>query len=132
MDKEKRKTHRIPMPWVDRIFARLADIYGERFTGKFSKREYMDMEKSRWAGGLYGLDGDQIKNVLNLCLNNKIKEPPNLVEFFAFAKEWKAPPPPKPPIIAASPEVTSHYMNLIREKLNDKRAQSNAALSHKR
>lgn len=129
MDAAKRETYKLPIAWIDRIFARLTDIYGERFTGKFSKPEYMDMEKLRWSGGLYGLNGDQIKNVLNLCLNNKIKEPPNVVEFFHYAKEWKAPAPEKPPVQSASPETQAHYMKLIREKLNAKGITCNAGLS---
>jgi len=129
MDAAKRETYKLPSAWIDRIFARLTDIYGERFTGQFTKPEYVDMAKLRWSGGLYGLNGEQIKNVLNLCLNNKIKEPPNVVEFFHYAKEWKAPAPERPPVKTGSPETQTHYMNLIREKLNAKNAKHDASLS---
>lgn len=118
MDEQKKKSYKLSQEWIDRIFSRLIDIYGHKFTSKFSKPEYMEIEKTRWRSGLYGLTSEDIKKVLNLCLNNKIKEPPNPIEFYHYAKSYKLPPPPKPEFARASLEIKNKYMELIREKLN--------------
>ena len=117
MDEAKAEAFKIPTTWIDRIFARLTDIYGERFTSQFSKPEYMELAKLQWRAGLYGLDGDQIKRVINMCLNNEIKDVPNVVEFFHYGKGWKA-PVQKHEIPQASKEVASRYMDEIRGKLH--------------
>ncbi len=129
MDAAKQEKYKLPMIWVDRIFSRFDDIFGEKFTRKFSKAEYRDLEKMQWASGLYGLNGDQIKSVLNLCLNNQIKEPPNVIEFYHYAKRWREPAPTPVITSKANPEIQSHYMQQIRTKLNGQGAPSDTSLS---
>lgn len=110
--------YKLPTEWIDRIFQRLIEIYGVKFTVKFSHPDKVDIEKARWRAGLYGLNSQEIKKVLNLCLNNEIKEPPNVIEFFHYAKNYKTPPPPKLAIKSASHETAAKYMDEIRRKLS--------------
>lgn len=120
MDAAKAEQFKLPLVWIDRIFARLTDIYGTQFTSSFSKPEYMEMEKQRWRGGLYGLNTDQIKKVLNMCLNNEINTVPNVIEFYHYGIGWKAPIPKPEPKTERNKEVASEYMTKIRTMLNGK------------
>lgn len=119
MSEIKRETFKCSIQWVDRVFQRLTEIYGEKFTGKFSKPEYMELEKERWRSGLYGLSGQEVKFVLNLCLNSKIKEPPNVIEFYHYGKQWKQPDPEPKPTTVAAKETQQLYMNKIRDILKN-------------
>jgi hypothetical protein len=126
---EMETAYKLPIEWIDRIFQRLTDIYGVKFTSKFSHPDKVDIEKARWRSGLYGLNSQEIKKVLNLCLNNEIREPPNVIEFYHYGKNYKSPPPPRVIIKTASPETASKYMDEIRKKLNG--SHRNTAISQK-
>ena len=81
MDDAKKESYKLPAEWVDRIFLRLTEIYGVKFTGQWTKPDYMDMAKTLWRGGLYGLNSAEIKHALSICLNS-LNTPPNAIEFF--------------------------------------------------
>lgn len=118
MDKTRGEAFKLPAEWVERIFLRLSEIYGSKFENQFTKPEYVELEKYRWRGGLAGLNAAEIKNALNICLNH-LNQPPNVVEFYKYAKEYTPAPLKRPEPVKCSPEKQAHYMQAIREKLNN-------------
>ena len=117
----KMDKYKLPLEWIDRIFQRLTDIYGSRFTTRFAKSFYVDIEKTRWQSGLYGVSAEEIKHVLNLCQTSMIKDAPNLIEFYHYCKGIKKPPEKKASQFvrtAASKKVSEKYLKLILDKLH--------------
>lgn len=114
---ENKISYKLSDTWIERIFARLTEIYGERFTCRYSQPQDMERVKLQWRAGLYGLSVDEIKKVLNMCLNNIIKDPPNMIDFFHYARSYKVPMEPKPPIPSGDPEVAKHFIKEIKDKL---------------
>lgn len=113
--------YKLPIEWIDRIFKRLTEIYGSQVTARFSKSFYIDIEKTRWQAGLYGVTADEIKHVLNLCQSGMIKELPNVIEFYHYCKGMKKPAPKKAEQFArtdAQKKTSATYIKLILDKLN--------------
>jgi len=77
----------IPPAWIDRIFHRLGEIYGEAFTAKLC--EY---QKTIWRNGLYGATADEIKKVIELCRIGVIRRPPSVIDFYHYCKGHNLPP----------------------------------------
>lgn len=125
MDDQKMTSYKVPVEWVDRIFVRLNEIYGDRFIDKFGKPEIYELERTRWQSALIGCTAEEIKRVIEYCRTGFIKDAPNAIEFFHWCKGHKI-TPPKPHTVNAAPksEIAKQYMDLIREKLNG-RAKSN-------
>lgn len=116
MDKFK-----LPEEWIDRIFKRLTEIYGDRFSSFFTSSFRIDIERSRWQSGLYGVTADEIKHVLSLCQQRIIKEPPNLIEFYHYCKGEKKPPmPTKTQFVRTESDkkASEKYLKLILDKLH--------------
>lgn len=133
MEPKKKADFKLPPEWIERIFARLTDIFGEQFTSQFKKPEYMEIEKTRWCTGLYGLNTDEIKHVINMCLTNQIRNPPNVVEFFHYGKKWKKPTPRPPERTERDKQVASEYLGKIRTLLHGKtQSHSNTSLPYQR
>jgi hypothetical protein len=131
MDAAKRESYKLPAEWVDRIFLRLNEIYGDKFMGQFSKPEYIDLAKTVWRGGLAGLNSSEIKHALSICLN-ELSTPPNCIEFFHYAKKYRVPPPPKVEPTKASQEVHKLYMDKIKGILNGKLKPNNRDIGSNR
>jgi len=132
MDEEKTKDFKMPLEWIERIFKRLAEVYGARFASKFTNPSYVDLEKTRWQSGLYGATADEIRHVLEMCRQGLIYEPPNVIEFFHYCKgvrqPFVKPKPPEPP--KAQTELGQKYLKLIMDKLNGRLdSEGQAALS---
>lgn len=118
MDRAELSKFKLPADWIDRIFLRLTEIYGEKFTRQWTKPDYMDLAKLQWQSGLYGLTSDEIKKVLNLCLNGFIQTPPNQIEFYHYGKNYKIPKTPAPDIPKANAQTQKLHMEKIRGILN--------------
>lgn len=123
----------IPAEWIDRIFIRLSEIFGTKFASRFTNSSYIDIEKTRWQNGLCGLTADQIKNVIDLCKNGLVNEPPSVVEFFHYAKGLRKPPSPKKSDYTrteSQQKLGEQYLKLITDKLHGRLDQEGeAALS---
>lgn len=70
--------------WIERIFARLAAIYGKEFAYKWGEVN-VDEVKATWADALAGFDGEAIKGALTAC--EDVAKCPNLPEFKAMCRQ---------------------------------------------
>lgn len=125
--------YKLPVEWVDRIFKRLAEAYGSKFASKFLNPSYVDMEKTRWQSGLYGVTADEIRHVLSLCQQGIIADPPNVIEFFHYCKGAKQPPEKKTSVYTRTESEQKNgekYIKLIMDKLHGRLdSEGQAALS---
>lgn len=111
---------KLPVEWIDRIFKRLAECYGDKFASKFLNPSYVDLEKKRWQSGLYCVTADEIRHVLKLCRDGIIPDPPNVIEFYHYCKGLKKPPISKNSIYTRTESEQKNgekYIKLILDKL---------------
>jgi len=88
----------LPLPWVDRIFDKLALVYGRDFTGRWDGLPIASV-KTDWAHELSGFDAhpEAIKHAL---LSVNPAKPPTVLEFRQLAANApkmaaiELPPPP--------------------------------------
>lgn len=119
MDEQIKTSYKIPSEWIERIFKRFAEIWGERYIAMFRSEWEIDLERTRWQSGLYGATSEEIRKTLDMCRTGYIKDPPNAVEFFHYCKGHKQPPPkPKTVMTTATKELGQQYIKLIRDKLH--------------
>lgn len=119
MDEHKTVNFKVPVEWIDRIFYRLNEIYGDKFINKMGNERVYELERVRWQSALVGCTPDEIKRTIELCRTGYIANPPHALEFFAWCKGHKI-TPPKPTINTSKPisEIGKQYMQLIRDKLH--------------
>lgn len=134
MEEQKMDSFKLPLDWVNRIFSRFHEIWGDKYLEAFCSLNRFEMEQARWQAGLYGLGAQEIKKVLDMCKDGIIRDMPNVIEFYHYAKGNKAPPPslPKPQAeFPASPTIAKQYINLIKDKLHGRttRTEGDIALS---
>jgi hypothetical protein len=71
---------------INRIFALMMARYTHKWTSQFAADTDMKLAKSVWADGLSGLANDQIKQALDMCIDEYPSWPPTLGEFKALCK----------------------------------------------
>lgn len=91
----------IPMAWVDRLFARLAALYGKAWLEQWSGVPMGDV-KAAWTEALAGCRGEQIRMALDHVSRHN-KWPPSAPEFAAICRQFRADPAhrmmlPAPPL----------------------------------
>lgn len=74
----------LPSPWVDKIFAKLAVTYGQRFLGLYAGLD-LQAVKDDWADELrgYAQSPGAIKHALSVL---PVDKPPNVLEFKALCR----------------------------------------------
>lgn len=77
---------KMPMDWVERIFSRLLEIYGERWTALYGNPKERNMYTTQWSTGLSGLTPNEIRFALNHCRSLPHSHVPSVVEFYHYAK----------------------------------------------
>jgi hypothetical protein len=77
----------LPSEWVDRLFIRFSQMYGNKFTSQIAAD--IAGTKRAWADGLYGISGFEIADGLNHCLRSEW--PPTLPEFRAMCRQPRDP-----------------------------------------
>ena len=70
--------------WVERLFARLLAIYGERFAAMWASTDKAEM-KAVWANALGGFSSVELTSALDRCLGEKFA--PNLPEFVSYCRD---------------------------------------------
>lgn len=122
MDEQKKRDFRLPIEWVDRIFQRLHEKWGDHYLKLFLHPEDLEFERTRWQSGLFGVTADEIRHVLIMCNNDLIHSPPNVIEFYHYCKGYKIPIRQKPVSYLSPPtkEIAEKYLKLIRDKLHGK------------
>lgn len=115
-------TTKIEKEWIQRIFKRFDEIFGEKFLNQFTSENDFDLEVLKWQAALMGCTAEEIGKVLNLCKNGYILSPPNFIEFYHYAKGFKQPIKPKPLFLPdMTPGMSKQYIAAIKGKLNGKR-----------
>lgn len=66
---------------ADRVWLRLAEIYGHRLTSAFG-----DKPPQPWIAGIAQLTSEQIRTALGRCIADKLAWPPTLPEFIALSE----------------------------------------------
>lgn len=99
------------LDWIERIFARLHDIYGQEFAYKWG--EATESTKQAWIDALAGFNAAAIGGALKAC--EDVPKCPNLPDFKALCR---AAMPPAVPMSSPDPEVPmdkARVVNLISE-----------------
>lgn len=76
---------KLPRQIIDRIWTRMAEIYGHKWTSNFGDHDHDDT----WARALADLSNDDLKRGLAGCLYRPDAWPPSLPEFRALCKPEK-------------------------------------------
>lgn len=112
----------LPSAWVDKLFVRLAALYGRHWLEMWADVPMADV-KDAWASGLAGRTGEE----LAAGLAKLGKFPPTLPEFMEFCRvdpipqaqrEWKGLAAPK---TSPSAEVAALLANFGKPKADPKR-----------
>lgn len=114
---QKMNEKSVPQAWIDRIFHRMLEIYGDKFLQRFKSLSYVDLEKTRWGNGLYGLSATDIKNGIEVCVRNRHGYPPSVVEFFHYCKGYSSPPRMGFKAQTSSNTLTLEYAKQLTDKL---------------
>lgn len=80
---EKLTLPALPLSWMDRLFARMAAMYGRHWSEMWAGLALDDV-KQAWAEDMAGYSGDEIKAGLDACKGRKF--PPTLTEFQALCR----------------------------------------------
>lgn len=96
----------LPENWTDKIFQKLALVYGRDFTGRYEGIPLEEV-KADWAHELSGYQ--QSPHSIAYALQNLPEKPPNVLQFRAICRS--APPAPVP-LIESS---TATYTPAVRD-----------------
>lgn len=101
----------LPSPWVDRLFDRLALVYGRSFSGKWDGLD-LNVVKADWAHELAGFADKP--DALRYAIDHLPAYPPNVVEFRNLAR--LAPPAPVKalPEPKADPQRVAQAMSQVQ------------------
>ncbi len=86
--KQEKKEYGLPSSWVERIFARLQEIYGDKWPPQ-KDPNYISLMKTVWATSLANLSHLEIKRALDQCRINSNIVPDN-IKFHQYAKGYSA------------------------------------------
>jgi hypothetical protein len=98
--------------WIERIFSRLAAIYGKEFAYKWGESDSEEVSKA-WAEALAGFDGDAIRAALKTCFATP--KCPNLPEFAAMCRQSMQPRHVLPDVEPVEPVERSKAAAMIGE-----------------
>lgn len=120
---EDTKIRALRRDWVERIFDRLADIYGDIWISRNENPERRNLNIIQWSTGLSGLTESEIRDALAILRNSPSYHPPTAVEFYHYAKGIARPPMYKKSFIKpGNPVVANAFLNDIKSKLHNKRS----------
>lgn len=91
----------LPLPWVERIFAKLTLAYGRDFLGRWEGVDLADV-KTDWAHELDGFE--RFPEAIAYALANLPPRAPSVIEFRAIARRAPAPDVPRLEAPRADPE----------------------------
>jgi len=86
----------LPSPWIDRLFARFAVMYGRHWADLWSSLPgdpdaVMATVKRAWSEDLAGCSGEQIRRALDHCKAHN-KFPPTSPEFVGLCRQFRVEP----------------------------------------
>lgn len=91
----------LPLPWIERIFAKLTLAYGRDFLGRWEGVDLADV-KTDWAHELDGFE--RFPEAIAYALSNLPPKAPSVIEFRAIARRAPAPDVPRLEAPRADPE----------------------------
>lgn len=108
----------LPLPWVDRIFEKLALVYGQAFLARWRDLD-LDAVKADWAHELAGFEKHPEAIAYGLK-NLPVDRPPNVLQFRAMCR--KSPPPvfkalPAPAASEESKAKVREMLDGLRKKM---------------
>ena len=77
----------IPTEWIERIFVRLTEIYGDKFISYLGNETHTSCMLILWKNSLIGLTPQEIKHALAVCRDNPLSPIPTPIEFFYIGKK---------------------------------------------
>lgn len=80
---EMQKSTALPSAWIDKLFQRLAGMYGAKWLDLWRGTDLASV-KAIWAEDLAGYSGEEIKRGLNSCKSRTF--PPTLPEFLTLCR----------------------------------------------
>ena len=106
----------LPAAWVDRIFSKLAIVYGEEFLARWRAVSLADV-KTDWANtlGYYEADPGAIAWALENLPSGK---PPTVLQFRDLCRQAPAPEVPRLPEPKADPGRVAAEVAKLREAIN--------------
>jgi hypothetical protein len=114
----ERDCSKIPIEWIERIFERMEQIYGDKWISHIGKHDRQRILKSIWSVALTGCNGHEIKRAIDICEAFPYSGIPTHVEFYHYAKGIRKPGHMRPPIESkGSYEVAKKYLDQIKNKL---------------
>ena len=84
---------------IERLFLRLAAIYGHIWKTIYKNAVFLDASKTEWQEGLQKFDNHAIKDAIMLC-REKCNYPPTLPQFIEICKANQQRSTPYKPMIA--------------------------------
>lgn len=117
----------LPMPWIDRIFEKLALTYGRDFMDRWKGLSTADV-KTDWSNELAGFErwGEAIAYALE---NLPAMKPPTVLEFRDIAR--KAPKPDRPALPEPKPEPERLRKELAKLDVLREKARKSVGIDHK-
>lgn len=101
----------IPAAWVDRLFERLATLYGRQWIDLWADVPLADV-KDAWQSALAGCSGEQIRRALeHLSTHNKFA--PTAPEFAVIARQFRD----EPAHVPALPRPHTEMPEGVRDEL---------------
>lgn len=73
--------------WVERIFQRLKEIYGQRWIEYCGDVYRTNLLIILWSNALTGSSPEEIKYAINMCKNNSSSPIPTPIEFYYYGKK---------------------------------------------
>jgi hypothetical protein len=110
---------KLPIEWVERIFVRLAEIYGVLWTRLLLSPNQIEFLKSTWCAALSGLTAPEIQKALTRCQAFPHEMPPNQIEFYHYAKGVRTNSVSRKstPAHTGDPAKAREHLDLIMSKL---------------
>jgi hypothetical protein len=106
----------IPKEWIERLFERLEEIYGAKWTRNVGSRK--ELLLTLWSHALAGLTGDEIKTAIQMCKDYPYSPIPTPIEFYHYAKKNILPPRVQKPVPRTA--VNMAIAHVAIEKMKDK------------
>lgn len=113
----------LPSPWVDKIFAKLAVTYGQRFLGLYAGLD-LQAVKDDWGQELRGY-AQAPKAIAHALDNLPTDKPPTVLEFRALcrtAPQYIQTPKLPAPRSLPPPNLVDAVSQIVAEKANDPKA----------
>lgn len=77
----------IPKEWIDRLFLRLSEIYGQRWLDYLEDEYHSARIFTLWSNALVGLTPSEMKYAIEACRDNPLASIPTPIEFYYIGKK---------------------------------------------